>query len=345
MKSQGVNLTYFTTIILLVATIAVYVLWPFVGVIAIAAILSVVLGPVYRFILGKVKGHESIASALTLILFLFAVIAPLIFVVQNIFVETSNFYVSLTNHSVVSFEKINSAVELYGQKIFPQFTFDAREKLGEISLYIINHVGNYFAGTVSFGASLFLSMFAMFYFLRDGAKFKEHIIDLSPLPRKDDERVIDSLKTSINSIVVGTATVAVLQALVIGIGCLIFGVPNPALCAVLVALVALFPGVGPSTIWIPATIYLFFFGGNFPYAWIGFMIYCPILFTYNDTFLGPKLIHKGSNIHPLLILFSILGGILGFGPEGIILGPAILAFLFTLIRVYQDYVKEKAIQA
>jgi predicted PurR-regulated permease PerM len=345
MKSQGINATYFIVSILVVLSIALYVLWPFVGVMAIAAVLAVVLGPVYRFILVKVKGYKTVASSLTLILFLFAVILPLIFVVQNIFVETSNFYVSLSNRSVVSFEKINSSVELYVQRIFPQFTFDAREKLGEASLYIINNLGGFFAGTVSIGAKLFLTMFAMFYFLRDGEKFKDHILDLSPIPRADGEKVVTSLKSSINSIVVGTVTVAALQAIVIAIGCLIFGVPNPALCAVLVALVALFPGVGPSIVWIPATIYLFFFGGNFPYAWIGFMIYCPVLFTYNDTFLGPKMIHRGSNIHPLLILFSILGGIIAFGPEGIILGPVVLAFLFTLIRVYQDYANERAVQA
>lgn len=345
MKSQGVNLTYFTIIILTVAVIAVYILWPFVGVLIIAAILAVVLGPVHRYILGKVKGRKSLASALTLTLFLFAVIIPLILVVQNIFIETNSFYVSLSNRSVVSFEKINSVVESYAQKVFPQFTFDAREKIGEASLYIINHLGAFFAGTVSFAAKLFLAMFALFYFLRDGDKFKEHIIDLSPLPRRDDERVIDTLKTAINSVILSTGTVALLHAFVISIGCLVFGVPNPALCSVVVALVVLFPGLGPSLVWIPATIYLFIFGGNFPYAWVFFMIYCPILFTFNDTFIGPKLINKASNIHPLLILFSILGGIIAFGVEGIILGPTVLALLFTLIRVYQEYAKERAVQA
>jgi len=345
MKPQGINLTYFTTIILAVTAVALYMFWPFVGVLVIAAILAVVLGPIYRFILGKVKGRKNLASALTLILFLFAVIVPLILVVQNIFVETSSFYVSLSNRSVVSFERINSVVESYAQRIFPQFTFDAREKLGELSLYIIDHLGAFFAGTVSFGAKLFFAMFALFYFLRDGDKFKEHIIDLSPLPRKDDERVIDSLKVAINSVILSTGTVALLHAFVISIGCFIFGVPNPALLSVIVALVVLFPGLGPSLVWIPATIYLFIFGGNFPHAWLLFMIYCPILFTFNDTFIGPKLINKASNIHPLLILFSILGGIIAFGVEGIILGPTVLALLFTLIRVYQDYAKERSVQA
>ncbi|MEI8061968.1 MAG: AI-2E family transporter [bacterium] len=341
MKPQGVNLTYFTTIILVVSAVALYVLWPFVGVLAIAGILAIILGPVYRFFLLKFKDRKTLAATVTLVLFIFAVILPLVFILQSVFIETENFYLALANHSVVSFEKINNFVELYAQRVFPQFTFDARAKIGEGALYVINNLGSFFAGTVSFVAKLFLALLALYYFLRDGEKFKEHVIDLSPLPRKDDERVMDSFNTSVNSIVLGSLIVAALQALVVAIGFLIFGVPNVALCAIIVALLALFPGAGPSIVWVPATVYLFIFGGNFPYAWIGFMIYCPILFTYNDTFLGPRMIQRGSNIHPLLILFSILGGIITLGPGGLILGPAILAFLFTLIRVYQEYVKEK----
>ncbi len=341
MKSQSINLTYFAIIIAVVAVIAGYVLWPFVGVLAIAAILAVILGPVYRYILSKIGDYKGIAAGTTLFLFLFAVILPLIFVVQNIFIETQNFYVSLVNHDVSLFERVNAFVESYVQHVFPKFTFDFREKLSEWSLYIINNLGTFFAGTVSFMVKLFLAMFALYYFLRDGDKFKEHIIDLSPLPREDDEKVIGFLKGSINSIVLGSVTVAILQAIVAGVGFTIFGVPNPALCATIIGIGALFPGVGPSIVWVPAVVYLFFFGGNFHYAWIGLLIYCPILFTYNDTFLGPKMIHKGANIHQLIVLFSILGGVAAFGPEGLLLGPIILAFLFTLIRVYQSYAKEK----
>lgn len=343
MKSQNINLTYFAIIIAVVGAVSIYVLWPFLGVLAIAGILAIILGPVYRYILPRVRNYKGVAAGVTLFLFLFAVILPLIFVAQNIFIETQSFYVSLSNRDVSLFEKVNSFVESNVQHIFPKFTFDFREKISEWSLYIINNLGSFFAGTVSFMVKLFLAMFALYYFLRDGDKFKEHVIEMSLLPRHEDERVIGFLKSSINSIVLGSVTVAVLQAIVAGVGFSIFGVPNPALCATIIGLVALFPGVGPSVVWVPATVYLFFYGGNFPYAWIGLLIYCPILFTYNDTFLGPKMIHKGANIHQLLVLFSILGGVAAFGPEGVLLGPVILAFLFTLIRVYQEYAKEKVV--
>jgi hypothetical protein len=48
------------------------------------------------------------------------------------------------------------------------------------------------------------------------------------------------------------------------------------------------------------------------------------------------IMEKGINIHPLLILFSVLGGIQFFGPEGFLLGPLVLSMLFVLIRTLKN---------
>ncbi len=49
-------------------------------------------------------------------------------------------------------------------------------------------------------------------------------------------------------------------------------------------------------------------------------------------------IEKGINIHPLLILLSVLGGIAFFGVIGFILGPIVLSFLFTLFAIYKPII-------
>jgi predicted PurR-regulated permease PerM len=54
-----------------------------------------------------------------------------------------------------------------------------------------------------------------------------------------------------------------------------------------------------------------------------------------DNLLKPILM-KGSRSTPsIFILFSILGGITYFGMIGFILGPLILSFLLSLLRIYQ----------
>jgi predicted PurR-regulated permease PerM len=59
-----------------------------------------------------------------------------------------------------------------------------------------------------------------------------------------------------------------------------------------------------------------------------------------DNFLAPFLINRGIRIHPFLVLLSVLGGILYFGPVGFILGPLTLAFFFALIEIYPLIIRE-----
>ena len=56
-----------------------------------------------------------------------------------------------------------------------------------------------------------------------------------------------------------------------------------------------------------------------------------------DNVLRPRLIGRGSNLHPLLTFFSVLGGLSYFGLVGLFLGPLLLAILLSLLDVYQRY--------
>lgn len=53
-----------------------------------------------------------------------------------------------------------------------------------------------------------------------------------------------------------------------------------------------------------------------------------------DNLMAPYLINRGMKIHPFFILLSVLGGIGFFGPIGFLLGPVVLAFLFSLLDIY-----------
>ena len=46
-------------------------------------------------------------------------------------------------------------------------------------------------------------------------------------------------------------------------------------------------------------------------------------------------------LHPLIILLSVLGGIAFFGPVGILMGPLTVSFLFALLEVYFSLSKER----
>jgi predicted PurR-regulated permease PerM len=54
-----------------------------------------------------------------------------------------------------------------------------------------------------------------------------------------------------------------------------------------------------------------------------------------DNILKPILVKGTSSTPTIFILFSILGGLTYFGVIGFILGPLILSFLLSLLRIYQ----------
>jgi predicted PurR-regulated permease PerM len=84
---------------------------------------------------------------------------------------------------------------------------------------------------------------------------------------------------------------------------------------------------------VPGVVYLVIVG-QYSYA-LGLALWGLVAVGLIDNLLGPHLVNKGVHIHPFLILISVLGGIVTFGPIGFVLGPLILAFLFALLEIYR----------
>ena len=74
---------------------------------------------------------------------------------------------------------------------------------------------------------------------------------------------------------------------------------------------------------------------------VGLIVWGGVFVSIIDNLLKPLLM-KGSRSTPsIFILFSILGGITYFGMIGFILGPLILSFLLSLLRIYQKTILVK----
>lgn len=337
MNIQKLQDTYFLGILLIVLVLSIAIFWPFLTVIALSIMMALVLNPVYEKIMHGVGGSKTTAAILTVLFLLIVVILPLTFVVGQIFQEAQSIYTHLSSSGAVSIDELSQSIQNRVNKIAPGFNLNIREYAAAASEWVVSRLGDFFSSTIDFVLKLVLALVALFYFLRDGDTFRDHIAALSPLPQGEDETIVKSLKTSVNSVIVGSLVIAIIQGLLAGIGFALFGVPNPSLWGTVAAICSLVPGVGTAIVWIPATIYLFITGDT--YLWIGQLLWSALLVGTIDNFLSPILLEKGIKIHPLLILFSILGGLQFFGPEGFLLGPLVLSLLFALVRVYQHHGK------
>jgi predicted PurR-regulated permease PerM len=168
------------------------------------------------------------------------------------------------------------------------------------------------------------------------------LIKISPLPDSEDEIILNRMANAVRAVATGTLFLSLIQGTFAAIGFAIFGIPHPILWGTIATVGALMPGIGTSLVAAPAIIYLFVIGDTVPA--IGLLIWSALVVGLVDNILGPYLIGRKSNMHPFIILLSVLGGIVVFGPLGFIVGPVIVALFLVLLEIYDQYIlKEKHI--
>ncbi len=336
---------FFIGFLLIVLGLAFFIFLPFLTPIVLALTLAIIFGPVHRFILRTFFGgreRSTFGAFITLLLVVLVVLIPALFIVGKLYNEIFDMYFYLTEESsrsaMITF--LNQLSEWFSNTffgIYSSYSFDSlnvTQYIQEGLKWAFAHLDTVFSGTAKVFLGIFISLLALFYFLRDGREFKRHIIALSPLGDEDDERIFRRLEQAVYSIVAGSLIVGVIQGILTGIGFALFGVPSPAFWGAIAAVAALIPGIGTALILGPGVLYLFFTGLTFNA--VGLLIWGVLAVGLIDNILGPILMNRGIKIHPFLILLSVLGGLAAFGAVGFILGPLILALLFALLEIYRQ---------
>ena len=321
------------------------VLWPFLKPLALAAIFAVVLQGLYRRISNALGGWPSTAALLTVLVSVLLILLPLSLVGVLVGNEAHSLYVSLEEgggQSTVT-GLFLKAEETFGP-IIPGFGEFARGGSAVLDTYtkeslqwIAGHAGDIFSSASQFLLSSFIFFIALYYLLRDGKRVRQILIELSPLRDTEDEGVFDRLGLAVSSTIKGSLVIALVQGVLTTIGFLLFGVPNAILWGTVAAIAALIPGIGTALVLAPAVLFLFFIGTTLQAS--GLLIWGILAVGLIDNVLGPKLVGKGMKLHPLLVLLSVLGGLMFFGPLGIFLGPLSASFLFALLSIYADFSK------
>jgi predicted PurR-regulated permease PerM len=97
--------------------------------------------------------------------------------------------------------------------------------------------------------------------------------------------------------------------------------------------------VGTALIWIPAALLLMVLGAFL--KGIVLLLLGVFVISIVDNFLRPMFISSRTKIHPLLLFFSVPGGIQAFGMIGLVAGPLVVTLCLTLIEIYIEGIKHK----
>lgn len=331
---------FFIGLLAVVSIIVMFIFLPFFEVILLSGIFAITLNPLFNRINRFLGGHRGISAIVVILLFALVIIGPFSVLTTQVLSESRDLYNQLTDGTQIDYiNKLTTAIEGPVQKFYPSFELNINEYASFWADFLTSHLSSIVSSVISIVTGIVLIFISLYFLLKDGRKFKKVLVILSPLGDEYDEQIFLKIKHTIIATVKGVLLVAIVQGLLAGIGMKLFGVPNPALWGSVSAVMSLVPGLGTALVFIPVVSYMFIIG-NIPYA-IGLTLWGVLIVGLVDNLLTPYLYSRGIEVHQLIMLFAVLGGLVVFGPVGFIFGPIMLALFFALIDIYQSIILKK----
>jgi predicted PurR-regulated permease PerM len=189
-----------------------------------------------------------------------------------------------------------------------------------------------FGGQIVFRTFMFfVALIALFVLLRNGDWIATRVLDTADRILGDPgERLASRMVQAIRGTVNGTVVIAIAEGLLIGIGYVAAGVPNPTVFTLLTIGFAMLP-FGAWIAFTAAALLLVFKGGS-EWAGAGVFAWGAAVMLVGDHFFWPTLVGRAARLPFLFALIGIFGGLQTFGLLGLFLGPVIMAALLTVWR-------------
>jgi predicted PurR-regulated permease PerM len=140
---------------------------------------------------------------------------------------------------------------------------------------------------------------------------------------------------TIRSVAAGVVGVAFIQALLLGIGFILAGLPAPGILA-LIAFILGIVQVPALVVSLPAVAYLWWAGGDGGTVANVLLTVYLLIATLADNVLKPILLGRGVEAPMPVILIGALGGMVSFGMIGLFTGPVILAMGYVVFMEWVD---------
>ena len=329
-------------LLILVAAISaafMTMVWRFVTPVLLAAIFTGLCRPLHRKFVQWLGGRVTLASAVTLLLILFLIIAPMILFLGD---RSRTGLGGERHHSTMDpaadrnrrprkFEEFLST-----PRFLMPYEKEIYSRVGEITSlmgqFIFETLASLTRGTATFLISLFIMLYSMFFFLRDGQGMLAKILYYIPLKSEDELRMVDKFVTVTKATLKGSLVIGIVQGAMAGAAFAVIGIEGAAFWGTVMAVLSIIPGIGTALVWVPAAIWLYFNGEVA--ASIGLTVWCTTVVGTVDNVLRPRLVGRDTQMSDLLIMLSTLGGLLLFGATGLVVGPIMAALFVTIWEIY-----------
>ena len=345
LTTSGTNLRTAFVLLLVTAVTALFlaVAWPFLKPLLLGALLAGLFHPLYRWITRLLGGRQSLGAGVTLLVLLVLGLGPIsVFlgiVVQQALTVSDQAIPWLSQHlGAPSTSNIHDwlvqrfpalAEYMPSQEQLLQQVGTAAKTAGA---FLVGFASRMTVTTAAFLLNLFVMLYAMFFFFKDGHKILERIFYYLPLSDEDETSMLARFTSITRATVKGTLVIGVIQGTLAGVAFWVAGIDGAALWGTIMTILAIIPGIGAPLVWVPVVIVLFVNGQYVTGTLL--LVWCGVVVATIDNFLRPLFVGRDAQMPDLLILIGTLGGLFLFGPIGFIVGPIICGLFLTVWDIY-----------
>jgi predicted PurR-regulated permease PerM len=327
-------------VLLVLAAAATYlivrILWPFLPALVTAGVLAALFFPLQRSVADRL-GRATPAAFVSTAVVVFLVLVPLA-ILTGILVEQlvagSEFLAHRAGELLGSEGALRAWVERAAGYVGMdpgEVTVTGQEELQRAVSFLAQRTLRFLSGLGGWLLQAAVGLFTLFYLLRDGKQLQESIAWVVPLEPSRTSALLDRTREVIFATVYGILVVAVAQGVLGGAAFWLVGIPAAAFWGTLMGLLSLLPAVGPPFIWLPAGVILLAQGrvvDGLVLLAVGALVISTV-----DNVLRALLVSDRAHLHPLVVFFSVLGGLVLFGAAGVFVGPVLFVLGLSVISM------------
>jgi predicted PurR-regulated permease PerM len=343
MREEHSAYHFYVALVVVAAVLFALVVWPFAEALFLAAVLAGALYPWQQRLAAKLRGRKQLSAALLSTFTVIAVLGPTA-AVSTVLVQESvaagRFVAAAVDDGglVGLIEKLPAPMNRYAQDLLEKAPVEPEELEKVIEEKVSAQQEN--AGTyiqlvlsqvVEFMVQTALLVIALFFLLVEGARLVAWCEVASPLREGQTSEILREFKSVSVSVIVSSLATGVIQTVVALVGYLIAGVPKPWFFAVVTFFMSFVPAVGAGGTSFVATLILLAMGKIGMAIFLG--IWGTVAVALADNVVKPFLAKDAAHMHGAVLFFALVGGMAAFGAIGLIVGPLVVSFLLTLVRL------------
>ena len=332
---------FLISFILVILFLLLYLFKGFLLVIIIASLMAVATSNINAKFLNLTKGHKFLASILTTACMVLLFFAPFVYAMIELAKALKNFDINLVTQTLDYVKNYQFTLPESFNFLEPKIKeFLASIDLNSISTQILSYASSFTKSGAKFLRDMVL--ICVFYFFANlyGTELVIYLKSIIPIDKKELDDVLSEVGNVMAVVLYSMVIVAIFQGALFGLITIFYGYDG-ILMGVIFAVSSLIPAIGGALIYVPVSLYEFA-SNNLNSALVIFIYSIIVISFIADTLIKPliikwinkKLVKTPTKINELLIFLAMIAGISTFGFWGIILGPAILTFFVSTLRMY-----------